>query len=139
MFGEAAIFENRVYPASAVAVNKSGVYALPVANFLRILDDRNVRNEFIASLMKKLRYLTQRLHEISTYDVEERFFRFLRDHFGERYSYDIDMSKKDLAAAIGTVPETLSRLILRLEKRGIITWGKRLEIQPRFWEKTPLD
>jgi CRP-like cAMP-binding protein len=39
------------------------------------------------------------------------------------------LSKKDFAAAIGTTPETLSRLILRLKKEGRIEWeGKTIRV-----------
>ena len=69
------------------------------------------------------------------YDVEERFFRFLNEHYGRKNSYTISISKKDLAAAIGTIPETFSRLIQRLTRRGILRWeGNSLEIPGDFWE-----
>jgi len=41
--------------------------------------------------------------------VETRFFSFLRDHWGEREEYEVDLSKRDVvAAAIDALPETLS-------------------------------
>jgi CRP/FNR family transcriptional regulator len=85
--------------------------------------------------MKKQRYLAGRILYLTAYDVEERFFRFLAEHYGREYSYDIAISKKDLASAIGTIPETLSRLIQRLTSRKVIRWeGSRLELTDGFWK-----
>jgi len=135
IFAEVIIFEKDTYPVSAVALMDSRVFVLDKINFLSLLDTREIRDEFIGSIMKKQRYLTRRIHALSAFDVEERFFRFLLEHYGKNYSYKIQMSKKDLASAIGTIPETLSRLILRLSKRGIISWdGDMVIIQDGFWE-----
>jgi CRP-like cAMP-binding protein len=46
------------------------------------------------------------------------------------------MSKKQVAAAIGTIPETFSRLLLRLKEEGIGSWeGERLSLAPGFWKR----
>ncbi|RPJ05996.1 MAG: Crp/Fnr family transcriptional regulator, partial [Spirochaetaceae bacterium] len=47
--------------------------------------------------------------------------------YGNGPVYEIDVTKKDIASSIGTNPETLSRLINRLEKENKLSWeGKRL-------------
>ena len=44
------------------------------------------------------------------------------------------LSKKDIAAAIGTTPESLSRLILRLTDDQIIDWkGREIRILSNPW------
>lgn len=35
-----------------------------------------------------------------------------------------DMSKAELAEAIGTIPETISRMIARLKTRGVVSWER---------------
>lgn len=40
-------------------------------------------------------------------------------------SIELDISKKDFAAAISTTPESLSRLITRLSGDGAIEWKGR--------------
>jgi CRP/FNR family transcriptional regulator len=87
-------------------------------------------------LMRKQRYLAERILYLTTRDVEDRFFDFLAEQYGRRESYDIPLAKKQVAAAIGTIPETFSRLLLRLKAEGIGSWeGERLSLAPGFWRR----
>jgi len=138
VFAEAVLFENPAYPVSAVTLIPSEVLEIKRLDFVKQLDDPDFRDEFIAMLMKKQRYLAQRLLELTRYDVEERFVRFLSDRYGQQENYTIPLSKQDVAAAIGTIPETLSRIILRLHRRGILEWKKsKLKLRPGFWDDIP--
>ena len=61
-------------------------------------------------------------------DVEERLFLFFEEQYGRQNPVTLALSKKDVAEAIGTTPETLSRLIFRLQKEGRLSWrGRRVE------------
>jgi CRP/FNR family transcriptional regulator len=134
IFAEVILFENETYPVSAMAVVQSKVFAIPKAPFLSILDHRDFRNDFIATLMKKQRYLAQRILYLSAYDVEERFFRFLSERYGKEETYHISLTKKEIASAIGTIPETLSRLLGRLKARGILEWDDTtISLRRDFW------
>jgi CRP/FNR family transcriptional regulator len=85
--------------------------------------------------MTRMRYLATRILTLTAYDAESRFFRFLEEHQGRKESYTLSLSKKDIAAAIGATPETLSRLILRLRNEGTIDWkGRTLRLPPGFWD-----
>ncbi|MBN2298647.1 MAG: Crp/Fnr family transcriptional regulator [Deltaproteobacteria bacterium] len=135
VFAEVILFENKHYPVGAVAVSPSSAFEIPRDFFLSLLDNASFRNEFIRLLMHKQRLLTERILYLTSYDVEERFFRFIIERYGRKKLYDLDISKKEIASAIGTIPETLSRLILRLKKQGALTWeGKLLEIEEGYLE-----
>ncbi len=135
IFAEVVIFEDTAYPASAAALSAGSVFAIGRASFAELLEDKRFRNEFITMLMKKQRYLTERILYLTTYAVEERFFRFLLEHYGTSGVYRVDMAKKDIASAIGTIPETLSRLINRLKGLGVLLWeGNTLRIDKDFLE-----
>jgi CRP/FNR family transcriptional regulator len=134
LFGEVVLFMDETYPVSATALGESRLFTLSIASFHKMMVNEDFRNDFIAVLMKKQRYLSSRIHYLSAYDVEERFFRFLRDNYGENESYEISLSRKDIASAVGTIPETLSRLVTRLKRRGILTWEKKeLTLKEGFW------
>ena len=135
IFAEVILFERDYYPVSAVALVRSVVWEIPRDSFLHLLDHADFREEFIGGLMGRMRYLTGRILSLTAYDVEARFFRFLEEQYGRKDSYDLALSKKDLAAAIGATPETLSRLALRLKKEGRIRWeGRTLHVEPDAWD-----
>jgi CRP/FNR family transcriptional regulator len=136
IFGEVILYVNESYPVSSVTLDTSSLYSIPRQAFLHLMEKEYFRNEFIAVLMRKQRYLSNRIHYLSAYDVEERFFKFLQENYGQKQTYIISLSKKDLAAAIGTIPETFSRLIARLKKRGILSWDKKdLTLKEQFWDE----
>jgi CRP/FNR family transcriptional regulator len=135
VFAEVVLFEKDRYPVSARAVVQAEVLAFPRQEIHRLLAQESFRNDFIALLMAKQRYLTERIQELTTKDVEHRFFTFLRSQYGEKEIINTPLSKKDIAAAIGTTPESLSRLILRLTDDKVIDWqGKEIRILSNPWK-----
>jgi CRP-like cAMP-binding protein len=135
MFAEAVLFERDDYPVSAVALVPSEVFLMPKRQFHCLLEQPGFRREFIANLLAKQRYLADRVYRLAAFDVETRFFSFLRDHWGEREQYTVDISKRDVAAAIDALPETLSRLLLKLRDDGTLEWeGSRLRLRKGFWK-----
>jgi CRP/FNR family transcriptional regulator len=135
-FGEVVLFEARRYPASAVTLAPSILLRLTRLQVDCLLADAEFRADFIAMLMRKQRYLTERILYLTTREVEDRFFDFLAEQYGLREAYDIPLAKKDVAAAIGTIPETFSRLLLRLKEEGVGSWeGERLVLTPGFWRR----
>jgi len=135
IFAEVILFEGNMYPVTATATTASRVLSFARQNILRLLDQPAFRNDFIASLMRKQRYLADRVRYLTSYDVGQRFLLFLRDHYGESDEVTVDLSKKDLAAAIGATPETLSRLIKRLENEELLEWrDKTIAVSRQAWE-----
>ena len=92
-------------------------------------NDGNERQGDFGDTADRILYLTG-------HDVEERFFLFLQEQFGRLESYRIPLSKKDIAAAIGTIPETFSRLLLRLRNEKKIHWeGETHQLAAGFWQR----
>jgi CRP-like cAMP-binding protein len=136
IFAEVVLFEESAYPVSAVALEKSLLLRLSRQQIDCLLVTDSFRRDFIGMLMRKQRYLADRILYLTGHDVEERFFLFLGEQFGRRDKYRIRLSKKDIAAAIGTLPETLSRLLLRLREEEKIRWeGENLDLAEGFWER----
>lgn len=136
IFGEVILFEQNTYPVSAVVLKKSLVLMLPRLQIECLLANGSFQKDFIGMLIAKQRYLTERILYLTAHDVEDRFFLFLKEQFGVKEEYRISMKKKDIAAAIGTIPETFSRLILHLKQEGLITWeGKTIKLCKGFREK----
>jgi len=136
IFGEVVLFEKDVFPVSASALTPVQVFVLPKKQFLLLLEDEGFRREFIAMLLAKQRYLADQIFRLSALDVEDRFFHFLRDQYGEQEEYRVDVTKRDVAAAIDALPETLSRLLLKLKDEGTAQWdGEMLKVRKGFWRE----
>lgn len=135
IFAEVILFEKDVYPVSALATTACRLFRIPRRQFRALLDDASFRDDFIGMLMRKQRYLADRIRYLTTHDVEGRFFIFLREQFGESERIIPALSNKDMAAAIGATPETYSRLLARLSGEGkIALQGKTIRLKKGFWQ-----
>ncbi len=135
VFAEVVLFEQSAYPVSATATTPTIVFSFAKADILGLLDQADFRNGFIASLMRKQRYLADRVRYLTSFDVEQRLLLFLRDHYGASDRVTVDLSKRDLAAAIGATPETLSRLLKRSAEAGLLKWtDKVITVSPEAWQ-----
>jgi CRP/FNR family transcriptional regulator len=133
---EVILFDSPVYPVTAVALTGSTVLSIRRDAFFSLLKNEDARNRFITALFTKMRFLSEKIHYLNSYDVEERFFRFLADQYGRHERYELSIQKKDIASAIGTIPETFSRLILRLTRMKIIAWKENiLYVKEGFWDE----
>ena len=104
--------------------------------FERLLERREFRNEFIRILLRKQRYLAERILYLTSAQVEERFVAFLRRHYGEQESIGVNIPKRDIASSVGATPETFSRMLARLREEGLLRWEKgSLRIEPALWER----
>jgi CRP/FNR family transcriptional regulator len=136
MFGEVILFESSIYPVTATALKTSTVYILPKRQFACLLNNESFRNDFIAALMGKMRYLTSQIQYLTSHDVEDRLFLFLEEQHGRFTTANVGISKKDLAHSIGTTPETLSRLLQRLREEDSLLWeGNTVKVDPSLWKR----
>lgn len=131
-FAEVMLFERTRYPVTAVALTGGVFLRLLRQDVRRLLRNEDFRDDFIAMLIAKQRYLAERIGQLTSPDIELRFRTFLREQYGDARVIPIAISKKEVAAAIGTTPETFSRLIRRLTRRGALTWkNKVLTLHPK--------
>jgi len=122
MFAEVVLFGSNKYPVSAVTLTDSVLYMLPKHQFSCLLENPEFRKDFIINLLDKMRFLTDQMKYLTQYDVEDRLFLFLEEQYPGEKNIKTKLSKKDIAAAVGTTPETLSRVLLRLKKEERLMW-----------------
>jgi CRP-like cAMP-binding protein len=140
VFAEVVLFEEKKYPVTATALTDATALILFRRDVLALLAQEDFRNDFIAMLLKKQRYLTGKIQQITTQDVEARLRAFLLEQYGEKEQIRVEINKKQLAAAIGTTPETLSRLLHQLSLRRSLTWrGRTIITPPAFWALNHFD
>jgi CRP-like cAMP-binding protein len=86
-------------------------------------------------LLRKQRYLADKIQQLTSQDVEQRLRTFLIEQYGEQTEIQAEINKKQLAAAIGASPETLSRLLQDLRLRKLMVWKQgTIKIAPGFWD-----
>mgnify|MGYP001462717898 CR=1 FL=1 len=134
MFGEAILRSSQAYPATAVCARDSILLLLDINYVRELMGNQRFISRFIISVLKRLRFLSSRISYLTSYDIEERFFRFMEERYGRCTECTLDLPKGEIARTIGTIPETFSRLLKRLEKRGDLTVnGRKFTINPDVW------
>lgn len=135
VFAEVILFEKKLYPVTAVALTGILVFKLMRRDLLDLLRQEDFRNDFIAMLLRKQRYLADKIQQLTSQDVEQRLRAFLLEQYGAQNQIQAEINKKQLAAAIGATPETLSRLLQDLKRRKCLSWKQgTITINPVFWE-----
>jgi CRP/FNR family transcriptional regulator len=89
----------------------------------------------LAALSSRLRVFTRLIEDLSLREVAERLAAHLLTLAGEEGAeqvVDLTVSKTELSAAVGTVPETLSRAFKQLSVTGAVeTKGRKVLIKNR--------
>ena len=136
-FAEAAIFEGGAYPAHAEALSDSEVLLFPRRAFVDLLERHpRVAVRMLASLSRWLRRMTDLVEDLSLRDVEARLVLYLSEELKNRgipsrdgATLDLPVGKNVLASRLGTVPETFSRTLRKLQGEGLIAVrGKQIRI-----------
>ena len=123
-FGEVPVFRKTPYPAFAEAVEKTTVFYFPAEQFRKLLiDNTSIALEMLAVLSQRLHTFTMLIDDLSLKEVPARIARYLLEQIPSNsitHSINLKIPKSQLAALIGTIPETLSRAFSKLIQAGII-------------------
>lgn len=125
--GAVAVFEQRPFPASAVALEPSGTISIPEREFFELIEKRPaITRRLLAGLTLRLMSLNQRLADM-TGSVEyraARLFATLADKGGKKRGegtfVPLHLSRQEIADLVGTTIETAIRLMSRWQKEGIV-------------------
>jgi CRP/FNR family transcriptional regulator len=142
-FAEAALASAGGYPADARAIEDSTILLVPKADFLGLLRSRpELALRMLGSMSQHLRVLVALLDDLTLKDVETRLANWLLKHCprplpAAAVEFQLDRTKRVLAAEIGTVSETLSRTFADFrEKKLIRVAGKVITIlEPKRLER----
>ena len=135
-FAEVPAFDGKSFPASAAALERTEVLFFPRQFFLQLLEQiPTLSIKMLSSYARHLRHLSQLVDNISLREVPGRLAAYLlelSDQAGGSQQLDLDVSKGQLAALLGTIPETLSRVLYKLGRDGVInTAGSKVTILDR--------
>lgn len=136
-FAEAVLFEGGAYPANAEALADSELLFLPKQAFVALLEENpKMSLRMLGSLAKWLRRMTDLVENLALRDVESRLVLYLTEGMRQRgialvdgAEFDLPVGKNVLASRLGTVPETFSRTLKKLQEQGTIrVQGRRIRI-----------
>jgi CRP/FNR family transcriptional regulator, dissimilatory nitrate respiration regulator len=132
-FAEAALATEQGYPADARAVEATQVLLIQKDGFLDLLRRQpELALRMLASMSVHLRVLVGQLEDLALKDVETRLANWLvkrcpNPKSSEPVTIELTMTKRVLAAELGTVSETLSRTLAKLREQKLVSVaGKKI-------------
>lgn len=126
-FAEAALATDAGYPADARALEPTQVLLVQKAGMIELLKRRpELGLRMLASMSLHLRVLVGQLEDLTLKDVETRLANWLvkrcPDPANEKPArIELTMTKRVLAAELGTVSETFSRTLATFREQKLIT------------------
>jgi CRP/FNR family transcriptional regulator len=125
MVAEAACFETMNYPATSRFVTKGQVLKINYAKFKsEFLKDPEICVSLITSLTKKVKILSNVIHKEMILSSEAKVASFIAEH----HELFITLKNNQIASILNVSPETLSRMLTKLQREEIISVDKKHEI-----------
>ncbi|WP_246293999.1 Crp/Fnr family transcriptional regulator [Desulfobacter latus] len=137
IFGEVPVFQGKSFPASAMALEPSTLLFLPRQAFVRQIEKSPaLAMNMLADLSRRLREFTIQIENLSLKEVPARLAAYILTLAQEGTEHSqmsplppkrlpavgvsLPVSKVQLASLIGTTPETISRVLKKMELGGFI-------------------
>ena len=129
-FGEAAALEGFPYPAHAESLEESTVLFLSRARLIdEVRRNPDLALGLLSVLSRRLRRFAGLVEALSLQEVPNRLAAYLlvcSERAGGADRLALDITKAQLASLLGTIPETLSRILGRMQRERILeTHGQR--------------
>jgi CRP/FNR family transcriptional regulator, dissimilatory nitrate respiration regulator len=132
-FGEVPVFAGKKFPANAQTLAKSHLLFFPRTAFIDLISQNpSLALNMLAVLSMRLRQFTVQIENLSLKEVPGRlasYLLYLAKEQGRVDTVALTISKGQLASLLGTIPETLSRILAKMNKQGLIeTTGRDLKL-----------
>ncbi len=123
-FGEVPVFSGQKFPANAQTILKSHLLFFPRTAFVGLISDNpSLSLNMLAILSMRLRQFTVQIENLSLKEVPGRLASYLLYLANEQEQEDfvaLNISKGQLASLLGTIPETLSRILAKMNNQNLI-------------------
>ncbi|MFN1219200.1 Crp/Fnr family transcriptional regulator [Chryseobacterium kwangjuense] len=130
-FGESILFVDRPYPMNAVAIEDSSIYRLPKSSFLNLIkQNQEVSLTVYQCMAERMYYKYIMLYNLSSQNPIlklKQLMDYLKSYSEDKspYSFQIPMTRQQLASLTGLRVETVIRVIKQMEKEKILKIEKR--------------
>ena len=123
-FAEVAVFAGTNFPANALALEASRIFFFPRTSFITLIKDNPaLAMNMMAELSLRLKKFAHMIEDLSLKEVPGRLashLLLLADEQNNESEVTLNLSKSHLASLLGTIPETLSRILTKMSKQGLI-------------------
>ena len=123
-FGEVAVFTGRRFPASSEALEETRAFFFARKEFMDLIRrDPSLALNMLAVLSQRLRRFSGLIENLSLKEVPGRLAAYLLYFQEEKKGGEkllLEISKTQLASLLGTIPETLSRILARMNRENFI-------------------
>ena len=132
-FGEVPVFTGKNFPASAEPLEDCRLLFFPRDSFVGLIrKNPSVALGMLAVLSRRLRVFANLIEDLSLKEVPGRlaaYLLYLSEKERGARTLDLTITKGQLASLLGTIPETLSRILGKMSSQGFIeTDGRKIEI-----------
>ncbi len=127
VFNELGVFAKKPNPATAVALEESGIWLIPRKALEEIVAAHpHTAMQIIERMAERIIGLVTLASDLSLKTVEARFIQLLLEQAeGDVIERRRWTNQTELAGRLGTVPDVLSRVIRELTKAGLIEMDKQ--------------
>jgi CRP/FNR family transcriptional regulator len=135
-FGEVPVFAGQKFPASAEAITQAHLLFFPRTSFVDLISrSPSLALSMLSLLSMRLRQFTVQIEHLSLKEIPGRVAAYLvylaEEQENDDY-VDLKISKGQLASLLGTIPETLSRILARMSDQDLIeVKGRRIRLLNR--------
>ncbi len=135
-FGEVPVFEGKRFPANAEAMEESVFLYVPRIDFIELIKSNpSLALSMLATLSRRLRRFAALVDDLALKEVPGRLaahLLYLSEQNSGAEKLELDISKGQLAGLLGTIPETLSRILAKMVKQQlIVSDGPKITILDR--------
>lgn len=132
-FGEVPVFTGKPFPASAMAIKASRILLFPRSAFIDLLSrDPSLALNMLGVLSMRLRQFTVQIENLALKEVPGRLAAhliWLSEDQNNQDCVSLDISKGQLASLLGTIPETLSRILAKMNGHRLIeVQGRKIRL-----------
>lgn len=132
-FGEVPVFSGQHFPANAEAMEESRVFFFPRESFVGLIrKNPSLALNMLAILSRRLRMFAALIEDLSLKEVPGRlaaYLLYLSEKNKGSKDLELTITKGQLASLLGTIPETLSRILGKMSIQGLIeSDGRRIKI-----------
>lgn len=136
LVAEIPLFDGKTYDSSCEAIEDSILLFIPKEKFLQLfVKNPKISLKILQGFAKRVKELTQQIETLTSKDVPQRLATYLVEEYNKQCSREekneivLNISRTTLASYLGTVIETLSRALRKLQDDGLIeVKGKKVII-----------